>query len=349
MVIAHEDILSIKRTPATKVHMSEATKSANPATLRIPDFIIAGAMKCGTTSMHSILNSHPDIFIPRKEINFFDLDDLIQHPDFFFFNSGRWYYPSFVRNDTEYWNWYSAFFAGATDDQLLGEDSTCYLASEVAPERISKVGKEIKIIIMLRDPADRAYSQYWHLVRTGRATLSFEETLQIEPASVLIRSLYEKQVRNFLRFMPRERIYFVIFEDFIRNSDATTRKVCDYLGVDGNLIDLSQANSHANAGRWPKYANLQLWRNRMLRQRAKFIYQNHLIDVPNGNGQPSPLIKLADKVHATLNPCVKDQQVKMRNDTRAMLDDYFSTQNAGLSKLLDINLDEKWYRSRKNA
>jgi hypothetical protein len=329
--------------------MSEGTKSANPATLRIPDFMIAGAMKCGTTSMHFILNSHPDIFIPRKEINFFDLDDLIQHPDFFFFKRGRWYYPSLTKENTEYWNWYSAFFADAKADQLLGEDSTCYLASEVAPERISKVGKEIKIIIMLRDPTDRAYSQYWHLVRTGRATVSFEETIQIEPASVLIRSLYEKQVRNYLRFIPRERMYFVIFEEFIRNIAVTTRKVCDFLGVDGKLIDFSQTNSHANAGRWPKYTNLQLWRNRVLRQRAKFIYRNHLIDVPDGNGRPPAWIRLADRIHSTINPYAKDQQPKMRNDTRAMLDDYFSTQNAGLSKLLDINVDEKWYRSRKDA
>jgi hypothetical protein len=329
--------------------MREGTKSGNIATLRIPDFIIAGAMKCGTTSMHSILNSHPDIFIPRKEINFFDLDDLIQHPDFFFFNGQRWHYPSFAKKNREYWDWYSAFFAGANEEQLLGEDSTCYLASEVAPERISKVGKEIKIIIMLRDPTDRAYSHYWHLVRSGRATLSFEETIQIEPASVLIRSLYEQQVRNYLRFIPRERIYFVIFEEFIRNIAVTSRKVCDFLGVDGNLIDLSQADSHANAGRWPKYTNLQLWRNRMLRQRAKFIYQNRLVDVPDGNGRPSALVRLADKIHSKLNPCVKAKQAKMRNDTRMMLDDYFSTQNAGLSKLLDINLDEKWYRSRKDA
>ena len=329
--------------------MREETESTNPATIRVPDFIIAGAMKCGTTSMHFILNSHPDIFIPRDEINFFDLDDLIQHPDFFFFNSRRWYYPSFTKKDTEYWNWYGAFFADAKDNQLLGEDSTCYLASEVAPERISKVGKEIKIIIMLRDPTDRAYSHYWHLVRTGRATLSFEETLQLEPASVLIRSLYEKQVRNYLSFIPRERIHFVIFEEFIRNIAGTTRKVCDFLGADGNLTDVSQANSHANAGKWPKYTNLQLWRNRILRQRAKAIYQNHLIDLPDRNGRPAVMLRLADKIHSTLNPCAKDQQPKMRNDTRAMLDDYFATQNAGLSKLLDIDLDERWYRSRKDA
>jgi hypothetical protein len=179
--------------------------------------------------------------------------------------------------------------------------------------------------------------------------LSFEETLQIEPASVVIRSLYEKQVRNYLRFIPRKRLFFVIFEEFIKNIAATTRKVCDFLGVDATLVDLSQTNSHANAGRWPRHSNLQLWRNYVLRQRAKFIYRNHLIDVPDGNGMPSVLIMVADKIHSKLNPCVKDRQPEMHDATRAMLDDYFATQNAGLAKLIDINVDEKWYRSRRDA
>jgi hypothetical protein len=112
---------------------------------------------------------------------------------------------------------------------------------------------------------------------------------------------------------------------------------------------LRQADSHANAGRWPKYTNLRLWRNRMLRQRAKVVYQHHLVDIPDGNDGPSVLTRLADKIHLTLNPFVKDKRAEMRHDTRMMLDDYFSTQNASLSKLLDVNLDETWYRSRKDA
>jgi hypothetical protein len=87
----------------------------------------------------------------------------------------------------------------------------------------------------------------------------------------------------------------------------------------------------------------------MLRQKAKFTYQHHLVDVPDGNHRPSALIILADKIHSTLNPFVKDKRAEMRKDTRMMLDDYFSIQNAGLSKLLNINLDERWYRSRQDV
>jgi hypothetical protein len=327
------------------------TEKGHPdmSTARVPDFIIAGAMKCGTTSMHSILNSHPNVFIPKREINFFDLDDLIQHPDFFFFSSEHWYYPSFTKKTAEYWRWYSRFFTDARDDQLIGEDSTCYLASEVAPERIAQVGKEIKIIIMLRDPTDRAYSHYWHLVRTGRATLSFEDTLQIEPTSILSRSMYERQIRNFLRFIPRQRVHIVLFEEFVRNISATIQKVCNFLGIDASLIDLLQVNSHANAGKWPKYVSLQLMRNRLFRQQARLRYKNQLIDVPDADGRRYVLIRMVDKIHSVLNPCVKDQTPTMHAGTRAMLDEYFSTQNAGLSKLLDFNVEDKWFRSRNSA
>jgi hypothetical protein len=320
---------------------------AESANVRVPDFIIAGAMKCGTTSMHSILHSHPDVFIPRGEIHFFDIDDLIQHPDFFFFGDDGWRYPSLTKRRDEYWQWYSRFFAAAREGQLLGEDSTCYLASERAPERIAEVGKAIKIIIMLRDPADRTYSHYWHLVRTGRAVWSFEETLQLDPALILQRSLYEAQVRNYLRFIPRERLHVVVFEEFVRDIPGTVTKVCEFLGIDASLIDFSKANTHSNAARWPKYPKLQLHRNRALRDRAKGQYSRHLIDVPDGARTASLMTRLADRVHSTFNVSAPgNAKVKMRSETRVMLDEYLAAQNAGLSKLLALDVDGQWYRSR---
>ena len=64
-----------------------------PQDIRLPDFIICGAMKCGTTTVHGILNSHPDIGIPNTEINFFDIDDTLEHSDFIFHADGRWFFP----------------------------------------------------------------------------------------------------------------------------------------------------------------------------------------------------------------------------------------------------------------
>lgn len=63
-----------------------------PPGMTLPDFIICGAMKSGTTTVHGILNRHPQIFIPDPEIHFFDIDDVLQHPDYFCFQ-GEWYWP----------------------------------------------------------------------------------------------------------------------------------------------------------------------------------------------------------------------------------------------------------------
>src|SRR5262245_3229839 len=97
---------------------------------RFPDFIIAGAMKSGTTSLHQILASDPRIYIPDEEIFFFDMDDLVQHPAFFYPTPDRWLTQSYQPDNPRTRAWYSGFFAPAREDQLIGEDSTTYLASE---------------------------------------------------------------------------------------------------------------------------------------------------------------------------------------------------------------------------
>lgn len=78
------------------------SREENETKWRFPDFIIVGAMKCGTTSLHKILSSHPEIFIPEREIHFFDIDDISQHPDFFIFSNGNWYYPQLGRDVEKY-------------------------------------------------------------------------------------------------------------------------------------------------------------------------------------------------------------------------------------------------------
>ena len=248
---------------------------------RFPDFIIAGAMKCGTTSLHKILNYHPDIFIPDREIHFFDIDDMKQHPDFFQNYGGDWFYPSFNKNLPKYLDWYANFFAAAEPGQLIGEDSTTYIASDKAAERIAKLNPDVKLIIMLRDPATRTYSHYWHIVRSGRALWSFEKMLQIMPDNLIQRSLYKKQINDFLNHFPRDNMHFVLLENFARNPLKEVEKVCRFIGVNPRLINLDSITTHGNPAKIPKNLSLQLWRNRLMRLKARKIYLQHLIDLPN--------------------------------------------------------------------
>lgn len=309
-----------------------------------PDFIIAGAMKCGTKSLHNILSNHPDIFIPEQEIHFFNIDDISQHPDFFIYHKNQWYFPHLKNNKEMYLKWYSSFFSGAMKGQKIGEDSTTYLASEKAPERISNLLPNTKVIIMLRDPASRAYSHYWHLVRTGRAIFNFEDSLQIMSENLLHRSLYKKQIDNFLNYIPRERIKFIIFEEFIRNIKSFIEDVCDYLNLQSDAIDINKINTHHNPARIPLHISIQLWRNRIFRSQANLLYLRRLVEVPNANDIGyNYSARIIDKLHSLINPLIIAQPPQMKQVTRKFLNQYFSMENDGLNELINKNTNAYWY------
>ena len=114
---------------------------------KLPDFIIGGAMKSATTTLHAILHRHPDISIAHEEIGFFDIDNLLEHPDFAFFDAEKnsWHTQFINQSPAKAWEWYLSNFPG--DDMLRGEDSTTYLASPIAAKRIGMQHKNIKMII----------------------------------------------------------------------------------------------------------------------------------------------------------------------------------------------------------
>ncbi len=183
----------------------------------LPDFIIGGAMKSGTTTLHRILSNHPKIFIPKEEIGFFDIDNILQHSDFNFYDKETWVTQSMEKDPELVWKWYQKNFKG-NESYIKGEDSTSYLASRIAAERISIQKKEIKLLFLLRQPSLRAYSNYNHLLRTGRATNSFEDTIRFNPFLVINRSLYKEQLVNFYRYIPKVRIKVILFEDLIKDT-----------------------------------------------------------------------------------------------------------------------------------
>ena len=102
---------------------------------RFPDFFIAGAMKCGTTSIHYALGNHPDIFVPRGEVNYYAIDDSEQQPEVVFPSGSPWGVLDYSRDAHELRKWYIGHFENWAQ-KIVGEDSPVYLASSVAPARI---------------------------------------------------------------------------------------------------------------------------------------------------------------------------------------------------------------------
>ncbi len=183
-----------------------------------PNFFIVGVAKAGTTSLASWLRQHPDVFIPSlKEPRYFshDLADPGIH--------------NVVRTKAAY----LALFAKAQNYKARGEASTSYFTHwRYVPERIKKVIPEAKIIIILRDPVERAYSAYLMLVRGGRETLPFFEAVRKSPFASRYCTTYAEPIRKYLEVFGRERVLILMFEDLKKNPYGLLKDVARFLGID---------------------------------------------------------------------------------------------------------------------
>lgn len=168
----------------------------------LPNFIIPGAQKSGTTALRIYLAQHPEIFMANKEIHFFDNDEN---------------YKKGIEG-------YEKFFDGWKGEKAIGEKTPNYLYYEKAPERIYKLLPDVKLIFVLRNPVDRAYSHYRHNVRIGQETLSFEKAIEKEEEriknprlkkiySYKDRGKYIIQIKRYAEYFPKSQMLFLLAED----------------------------------------------------------------------------------------------------------------------------------------
>ena len=210
------------------------------STSKEPNFFIVGAPRAGTTSLWQYLRQHPDVFMPPNE--------LTKEPGHFCEFIPPWA-PYFVHLEE-----YLKIFAPANGQRAIGEASTGYLWSRQAAGRIRGRYPRARIIVMLRNPAGRAFSHYRLLCELGfERSKTFERALSVEDerfaryeqggplsldpfwycASFYYRlGLYADQIPRYLALFPRDRIHFVLFEDLNRRPVETTREVFQFLGVD---------------------------------------------------------------------------------------------------------------------
>jgi hypothetical protein len=212
----------------------------------MPNFLIIGAAKAGTTSLYSYLNQHPQIYMsPIKEPRFFALEG-----DNLSFQG-----PSQGINHTSVTtiDGYLDLFQGVTSEIAIGEASTLYLHSAKALRGIKNYIPRAKIIAILRDPVDRSYSSYLHLVRDGYETLSFQQALLVEDSRIhqkwqplwyyTQRSFYYNALNQYLKSFDSEQIKIYIYDDFAEDSSAIVKDIFDFLDVDHSFQpDMSKAN-----------------------------------------------------------------------------------------------------------
>ena len=305
----------------------------------MPSFIIGGAAKAGTSSLHEMLTRLPGVFIPDHELYLFAIDDFEQHPDFFVGPDGSWIERGYDAHRAEYLAWYSSFFADAPAGAILGEDSTSYLPSTRAATRIHSELPDVKLVFLLRDPASRTYSQYWHDLRVGRIVEGFEATLRHAPGTLLQRSRYLEQIRRYLDLFPREQVTFHLFEAMVEDPAPTLTAVARFIGATVPA-DLRLDEIHRNPARVPRSLRFQLWRNRLVRDRTAARFRGHLPGSAAGMGLRERAVRGR---WAAWNLDTNRRPPAMAPETRRFLDDLFRSENAGLADLIGLDVDRYWY------
>ena len=188
---------------------------------RLPTFLIIGAQKAGTTSLSAWLGDHPDVFMsPKKEIHFFN-----------------------TANHAKGEAWYRRHFAGADKEIAVGE-ATPLMAHPKAPARIAALLPDVRLIAVLRDPADRAYSQWVHLHEVGKERREFSESIRAEeadpdrpvpglgyPAGYLDRGRYLAHLKAFTEHIARSRLHVLLMEDLRDDPARAVVEICRFLGI----------------------------------------------------------------------------------------------------------------------
>ncbi len=213
-----------------------ATARARP----LPDFLVIGAQKSGTTALYAYLRWHPQITGPAwKEVSYFD-----RH----YGRGVSWYRGQFPSRP---WLWLTGGRSGRT--KLVGEASPSYVLHPHAPDRVRSLLPDARLIVLLRNPVDRAYSHYNHEVALGREPLSFEEAIEQEPArtdgeaerlgdtsyfshawwnyTYLARGRYAEQLERWLTCFPREQLLVLASEELRHDAAAAYGRVLEHLGA----------------------------------------------------------------------------------------------------------------------
>jgi hypothetical protein len=221
--------------------LDERTRLATASRRLRPNYLVIGAQKAGTTSLHAYLAAHPAVLPASiKEVQYFSK----------FYDQGE--------------DWYLAYFPLAARGRLaqlrsgarpaVGEASATYLFHPRAAERVHSFDPAMRLIVALRDPVDRAHSHYQMEYRWGRETLPFEQALEREQAvlgpeleriladpgydspdglncSYVARGRYAEQIERWLRYFSREQLLIVTSDELLEDPAGVMTRVARFLGI----------------------------------------------------------------------------------------------------------------------
>ena len=273
------------------------------------DFIGLGAQKAGTSWLYTCLYEHPAVYAPIKEIHFFSRDRYKKGID-----------------------WYERHFAKKAVDEIAGEFSTSYLDSKLAPERIAKDASTAKLIAVLRNPVERAYSEYRNAIKAGEIPkkISFRDYLAYRPEA-LERGLYYQQLRRYYTYFSRVQLHVAIYEDSKTDPLQFVKAVYEFLEIDPEFVP-KMLKRYVNVERTPRFVFL----DRIMHKVAESMRRLHLDKLVfwvKQSGATDAIRKINTEPKAI---------EKLSEEDRQKLIAYYKNDVRNLSELLNRDLLSEW-------
>ncbi|NBB75270.1 MAG: sulfotransferase [Bacteroidetes bacterium] len=269
---------------------------------RLPNFLIIGAAKSGTTSLYHYLRQHPDVFMPAvKEPRFFAYAE--DPPPMKGPGDAR---TNEAAGAVYTLDAYRQLFAAASTETAVGEASPNYLYSATAPRLIREHIPDAQLIAILRNPVERAYSHFLHLVRSGREPLrNFEAALDAEPERIAAgwewswhyrrMGCYGEQLMRYLEHVDREQLTVHLFEDFKADPVALAQDIFHGLGVDEAFVpDTSMRYEKSGVPKNDRFQRFLLNPDHWIRRLSRYLVpeavrERLLIRMKNVNLEKPPL------------------------------------------------------------
>lgn len=287
------------------------------------DFLILGAQKCATTALYTWLQAHPEIYLPSVKENLYFVKDE------FYLEGDRFLDP---------------FYRGARTDQILGGAYVHLLYFTEAAARIRQHNPDMRLVAVLRNPIDRAYSAYWFARRNGwEATVTFEEAIEEEvrrragsfreraELTYLDHGLYARQLEAYLRVFPRHQLRVLLTRDLEREPEATVNGLLEWLGVrpGGVSSKLMKTREHESGQpRFPGLHRMMLSGDNGLRVALRRVVS------PRVRYRIRELV-LLPLARLNIKPF---KYPAMRTSTRARLKEYYREPNRRLEELIKRDL-----------
>jgi len=300
--------------------------------MRLPNFMCIGASKSGTTTLYEILKQHSEVFVPSfKEPHFFD--------NHFIYNNGlEWYY--------------NTYFKRVKNKIRIGDFTPSYLFEKKSAKRIFyDLGKDVKFIVILRNPVDRAYSLYLHSKRDQHETLSFKDALKIEKErlnnarkqndylselrlSYVEQGLYGKMLEEYFKYFSKENFLIIHFEEeFIRKREETISRIFSFLELQYEQLNIGIKSNTVSMAR-------SVWLKKILKKKG--VWRNLIKKII-----PSLMLRqiIINKIHKLNNKNFTPPSLS-KKDREEIFDKYFAADVKKTENLLNRKMN--WNKCNTN-